>query len=102
MNVLEELREMIGADMPVSDAALLVGAAEMLRGLDELVAELRAENAELTTLLRETEQQLRAAPRQSNDLIFASAAFISASTRETSLSSAARSSINTPSRVAAR
>jgi hypothetical protein len=47
VSVLQELREAIGADLPVSDAALLCGAATLLESLDQQVEELRAEVAAL-------------------------------------------------------
>jgi DNA-binding transcriptional MerR regulator len=47
MTVLEELREAIRHELPVSDSDLLVGAAKMLEQQDRTIAALERENGEL-------------------------------------------------------
>jgi hypothetical protein len=61
--IVEELQEALRAGRPVTDDDLLLAAAELLRGLDELVAELRAENAELRLCVAELEQALEVSRR---------------------------------------
>jgi hypothetical protein len=48
VSVLEEVREALASGRPVSDDELLICAAQLLRGCDELIAALRAQVAELT------------------------------------------------------
>jgi hypothetical protein len=57
---VEELQEALRSGQPVTDDELLLAAAELLRGLDELVAELRAENEALRL---EVSQSCGSSPR---------------------------------------
>jgi hypothetical protein len=48
VSVVAELQEALASGRPVSDDELLICAAQLLRGCDELIAALRAQVAELT------------------------------------------------------